>query len=100
MANERTMDDKQKVLESPLKVGRGKKVMESCLKLATVYDEDAALNQNRSAAPEEQQVQTVLIKPKKKTKISTFNIRTAEGTANGPSHDQTKYQCYWDPGTP
>ena len=50
MANERTMDDKQKVLESPLKVGRGKKVMESCLKLATVYDEGAVLNQNRGAA--------------------------------------------------
>ena len=82
LANERIMDDNRNELEPPLKVGSGKQVAESCVlqkpKRTDVNDEGATLNLPRSVTPDVQQVPTVLLKAKKITRISTFNLRTGK----------------------
>jgi hypothetical protein len=72
------MDDNYNELEPPLKVGSGNHVVESStLQQPVVNNDGETLNPDGRVVPEARRVPT-LIKPKKITKISTFNIRTAK----------------------
>ena len=80
MTNERTLMNVTILeSESPPKVGGGNCVAESSSPQQHAEDSDGtALNPNGSAIPDDEQRVPTLIKPKKTTKISTFNIRTAK----------------------
>ena len=71
------MNNANNVLEPPLKVGSGTIVRETCdvqTKVSVNFD-DVPSNL-RCGSSEPQRVPTVLLKPKKTTKIATFNMRT------------------------
>ena len=55
----------------------GESTVNTSPRTSVTHDEDA-LNLNRSASSDTESVPTVLVKPKKTIKISTFNVRTAK----------------------
>ena len=77
MANERTLMNVTIIEpESPPKVGGGNRVAESSSPQQHAEDSDGtALNPNGSAIPDDEQQVPTLIKPKKTTKVSTFNFQ-------------------------
>ena len=76
------MEDNSNVLEPPPKVGGGKQVVETVMlqipNREDVKDDGATSNLPRSVTHDVQQVPTVLLKSKKITKISTFNVTTGK----------------------
>ena len=83
-----------KVLEPPLKVGRGNIVVESCSSQLAEHDDGASLNLKRSDEPDEQQqVPTSVLKQKEIIKILTFNMRTGreQWRINEIIHHMNKY---------
>ena len=65
------MNNANNVLESPLKVGSGTIAGETC-----DVQTNVTVNFDGEPSPDPQRVPTVLSKPKKTTKIATFNMRT------------------------